>query len=1155
MQLRSVRLSDKYDLDTSPVFISGTQAIVRLLLMQKARDRANGLNTAGYVTGYRGSPLGGLDQQLWNAEIQLTAADILFQPGINEDLAATALWGAQQAELRGEGRFDGVFGLWYGKGPGADRSGDAFRHANLAGTSANGGVIALMGDDHTCESSTTAHQSEFAFVDAMMPVLNPSGVQEIIDYGLLGWELSRYAGVWAGIKCVKDNVESTASIDGVFDRLTVSLPERKGAEECNIRLGATPLEQEARLHEVKLPAAMAFVLANGLNRVTWSGGMRPRLGIAAAGKSYLDVLQALDTLGIDEVRGAHFGIRLFKIGCTWPLEPTGVERFAFGLQSLVVVEEKRSLIEGQMKDILYGRPHQPRLVGKKDSHGNWLFPSKGALDSNRIAIAIGEELLAIEPDDDLADRVARLKVMEERAGSAIEIATRRPYFCAGCPHNASTVIPDGTRAYAGIGCHYMVQWMDRNTEGYTQMGGEGANWIGEAPFSTRSHVFQNIGDGTYNHSGSMAIRAAAASGVNITYKILYNDAVAMTGGQKNDGDLTVFDIAAQVTAEGARKVAVVSEDPGRYPRSTAWPRGVGIHHRDRLNEVQKDLARTRGLSVLIFDQTCAAEKRRRRKRKQMVDPNRRLFINHRVCEGCGDCGTQSNCVAVVPKQTVFGRKREIDQSACNKDFSCQKGFCPSFVTVSGGILRKGAPQKDAYELLRQPVPEPELPELDRNYGIVVTGVGGTGIVTIGAIIGMAAHLENKGCGIIDMAGLAQKGGPVASHIRLAPNRDGIKAIRIAAGGADLVLGGDIVVAGSSKVLSAIRQNETVVVANTHEIMPGDFTRNADFSLPSRRLQQALDKAAGKGRAKFVNAQAAARRLFGDTMAANMLLLGFAWQSGGLPISREALYQAIKLNGVNVDTNLDAFRAGRVLAHNPDVLNEHDTDTDTSTGTGTSKPQTFDELVEYFADELKAYQGHAYARRYTRLVEKIRQAESGIGEETAVTEAVARNLFQVMAYKDEYEVARLFLSAEFMADLKAQFESWSSLTFHLSPPLFARHDPKTGRPEKKAYGGWVRTVFRLLRLLRPLRGTPLDPFGYSSDRRADRALLRRYQRTVEHLAETLTADHWMTALTLARMPERIRGFGPVRAEAQKKACAEWDRLMEEYQNDERQIAAE
>ncbi|MEO1199666.1 MAG: indolepyruvate ferredoxin oxidoreductase family protein, partial [Pseudomonadota bacterium] len=810
MALKPVTLQDKFNLETEQVFVSGTQAVVRLALMQRERDRRAGLNTAGYVTGYRGSPLGGLDQQFARAKRPLDASDIVFQPGLNEDLAATALWGSQQAQMRGEGKYDGVFGIWYGKGPGVDRSGDVFRHANLAGTSPHGGVIALMGDDHTCESSTTAHQSEFTFVDVSMPVLSPAGVQEILDYGLHGWALSRYAGVWTGIKCVKDTIESTGSIDGSIDRVTIVPPDfDMPPGGLGIRPNDHPLEQEARLHDYKRDAVLAYLRANGINRTILSGGRTPRLGIITAGKSYLDVLMALEDLGIDEVKAADFGIRLFKVGCPWPLPRDELVDFANGLERILVVEEKRSLIEVQVREELYGSGHYPIVEGKFDADRDWLFPVKGALDSNDIAVAIGGRVLSYVDNEDLRARVARLKEFQETLARSEDIGVRTPYFCAGCPHNSSTVIPDGTRAYAGIGCHYMVQWMDRGTEGFTQMGGEGANWIGEAPFSTRDHVFQNLGDGTYNHSGYLAIRAAKAAGVNVTYKILYNDAVAMTGGQTHEGSLTVPEIAAQVVAEGANKVAIVTDEPDKYPTGTTFPAGVKIHHRDDLNEVQEDLAKVSGLSVLIYDQTCAAEKRRRRKRGTFPDPDKRVVINELVCEGCGDCGIQSNCVAVQPLDTEFGRKRQIDQSNCNKDFSCLKGFCPSFVTVHGGSLKTPEPvavESDPAASL----PEPEIAQIDGTYNIAVTGVGGTGVVTVGALIGMAAHLEGKGIGVIDMAGLAQKGGAVLTHLKVAATPSDVDAIRVAAGSADLVLGCDIVVAGTKKVLASLDQGRTHV---------------------------------------------------------------------------------------------------------------------------------------------------------------------------------------------------------------------------------------------------------------------------------------------------------------------------------------------------------
>ncbi|OYY81161.1 MAG: indolepyruvate ferredoxin oxidoreductase, partial [Rhizobiales bacterium 24-66-13] len=653
MAMKPVSLDDKYDLTQDDVFVSGTQALVRLTLMQKERDRRAGLNTGGYVTGYRGSPLGGLDQQFGRAQKILTANDILFQSGLNEDLAATALWGSQQAELRGEGKYDGVFGLWYGKGPGVDRSGDVFRHANNAGTSRHGGVLALMGDDHTCESSTTAHQSEFHFVDVMIPVLNPAGVQEILDYGLYGWALSRFAGTWVGLKAVKDTIESTGIVDGRVDRVRIepALGFALPPGGLNIRLGDTPIAQEERLQEYKRDAILHFLRANRLNRFITSGGARPRMGIATVGKSYLDVRLALDELGIDEVRANDLGLRIWKVACPWPLEPVQLREFAAGLDLIMVVEEKRSLIEVQVREELYGTANQPVCIGKRDEAGQWLFPVKGALDPNDIAIALAKRLLAYGDLPDIATRLAELEEAQRVLAATGDVATRIPYFCSGCPHNSSTVVPEGMRAYAGIGCHYMVQWMDRETTGFTQMGGEGANWIGEAPFSKRGHVFQNLGDGTYNHSGYLALRAAIASGVNVTYKILFNDAVAMTGGQHHEGNLTVPVIARQVAAEGAKRVVVVTDEPEKYASGEAWPAGLTIHHRDELERVQRELAAVPGCTVLIYDQTCASEKRRRRKRGQYPDPDKRVIINERVCEGCGDCGVKSNCVSVQPLET------------------------------------------------------------------------------------------------------------------------------------------------------------------------------------------------------------------------------------------------------------------------------------------------------------------------------------------------------------------------------------------------------------------------------------------------------------------------------------------------------------------------
>jgi len=1236
MPLRPVTLADKYDLDKSPVFVTGYQAIIRLCLMQKERDRRAGLNTAGYISGYRGSPLGGLDQQFERAGTILRANDILFQAGLNEDLAATALWGTQQAELRGEGKFDGVFGIWYGKGPGVDRSGDVFRHANGAGTSKHGGVLALMGDDHTAESSTTAHQSEFNFVNVVIPVLNPAGVQEIIDYGLYGWAMSRYTGAWVGLKCMHDTVESTGVVDGRLDRVNIVIPGddefRMPPDGLNIRLGDTVLGMEARLQDFKRDAMLAFVRANKLNRVIMSGGPKPRISIVTVGKSYLDVRQALDELGLDEVRCNDLGVRLYKVGCPYPIGRDAMLEAAKGVDLLIVVEEKRSLVEVQVREELYGTTHQPVCIGKKDEEGNWLFPVKGALDVNDIAICIGERLLRFAPSEELAARVARLKEAQRILAETQDLAVRTPYFCAGCPHNTSTKVPEGSRAYAGIGCHYMVQWMDRATAGFTQMGGEGANWIGEAPFSKRPHVFQNIGDGTYNHSGSLTIRAAVAAGVNVTYKILFNDAVAMTGGQKNDGGLTVPRIARQVAAEGVKRIAIVTDEPQKYPRGTQWPAGTTIHHRNDLDDVQRELAGISGCTVLIYDQTCAAEKRRRRKRGLFPDPDKRIVINELVCEGCGDCGVQSNCVSIQPRDTEFGRKRAIDQSSCNKDFSCIQGFCPSFVSVVGAKLkqprvmtvagnsipeaggvadssasaspppergrsthRKSAaadlrrfevpisgkpeigcvgrgsnaahdPSPDlrsdpplsgegleaavattaAPDLFSFALPEPELPAIDQSYGIIVTGIGGTGIVTIGAIIGMAAHLDGKGVGVIDMAGLAQKGGSVHSHIRIARRPEDIHAIRVPARGADLVLGGDIVIAAGKKVLAAVKPGATQMVVNLAEMLPGDFTRNADYSLPSLRLRRAIETAAGAGHCHFVNASRIATALLGQSIGANFFLLGFSYQIGALPLSAAAIEQAIALNGEAVEMNQAAFRWGRRAAVDLAAVEALVAPPPDAEDAAQRLSQSFDEMVERRVAYLTAYQSRRYARHYREQVARVQAAEAEkTPGQTSLAEAVARYLFKLMAYKDEYEVARLYSDGSFLRQVKNEVDGENlRLNVHLAPPLIARKD-RHGVLKKMTFGPWIFPVFGALARLKFLRGTPLDIFGHTQERRTERALIRDYKALLAELLANLTPQNHALAVALALIPEKIRGFGHVKTRHLAAAKVEEATLLAQF----------
>ncbi|NMG39207.1 indolepyruvate ferredoxin oxidoreductase family protein [Chelativorans sp. ZYF759] len=1142
MTLHAVSLDDKFDLSKERIYVSGSQAVVRMLLMQRELDRRAGLDTAGFVSGYRGSPLGGLDQQLWKARRDLERANIIFQPGINEELAATACWGSQQTELLGEGRHDGVFSVWYGKGPGVDRSGDVFRHANLAGTSPHGGVLALMGDDHTAESSTNAHATEFLFVDTMIPIFNPAGVQELIDYGLYGYALSRFAGTWSAIKCVKDNIESTASVDVSMDRFNFVLPEIDlPPGGLNIRHELDQIGQERRLHEYKRAAAAAFIRANGLNRIVWSGGPKARIGIVTVGKSYLDVRQALDDIGIDEARAGQLGIRLFKIACPWPLDLEHVRDFAKGLDMVIVVEEKRSLIEVQLREDLYGTAMQPTIVGKKDERGDWLFPVHGALDPNEIAIAIGERVLkVIGPSDEITARVDRLKQFQAMLADTTDVAARTPYFCSGCPHNTSTRVPEGSIAGGGIGCHFMALWMDRATVGFTAMGGEGAQWVGQAPFSTRDHMFQNLGDGTYNHSGSLALRFALSSGANVTYKILYNDAVAMTGGQPHEGGLTVDMIARQVRAEGVDRIAIVTDEPEKYAGKVEFPAGATTHHRDDLDAVQRELREVKGVSVLLYDQTCAAEKRRRRKRGTFPDPDRRVIINELVCEGCGDCGVKSNCVSVQPVETEFGRKRRIDQSSCNKDYSCLNGFCPSFVTVHGGKLRKTAGVAGSADPL-DGVPGVTPASLDRGWSGIVDGIGGTGVVTIGAILGMAAHLEGKGCGIIDMAGLAQKGGAVFSHIRIAETPEKIAAIRVSAGKADLVLGCDLVVSANKKVLSAVREGETLFIANTAEVMPGDFARSADFSLPTERIKKSIRAAAGEERAHFFDASKAAAALFGNALAANMMLLGMSCQHGGLPVSAEAIEKAIELNGQAVAMNLAAFRWGRRAAHDPAFVTGL---VDRAGGSGRAAPSTtLDEIVDKRADFLAAYQDAAYAKRYRDRIAALRQAEEHAAPgSTAVTEAAARNLFKLMAIKDEYEVARLYTDGAFIRQLSAEFESYEKLEFHLAPPILGRKG-SDGKPRKSRFGSWMMSSFRLLARLKGLRGTAFDIFGYSAERRMERALLARYEGDLDRVVERLAPGRIDAAAALLSVPAMIRGFGHVKEANAAKAAGERERLLQ------------
>ncbi|MDG1582857.1 indolepyruvate ferredoxin oxidoreductase family protein [Pseudomonas sp. GOM6] len=1125
MSLAEIRLDDKYRVATGRLYLTGTQALTRLPMLQKQRDTAHGLNTACFISGYRGSPLGGLDKSLWEAKQFLQDNHIHFQPGVNEELGATAVWGSQQANLFPGARYDGVFAMWYGKGPGVDRSGDVFKHGNSAGVSKHGGVLVLAGDDHGCKSSTIAHQSEHAFIAASMPVLNPANVQEILDYGILGWELSRYSGCWVALKTIAENVDSSAVVDVDPLRVEVKLPTDFQLPEdgVHIRWPDPPLAQEKRLNQYKIYAARAFALANNLDQIKLDSP-NPRLGIITTGKSYLDVRQALDDLGLDEELCAQVGLRVLKIGMSWPLEPVSVHNFAEGLDEILVVEEKRSIIEDQLTGQLYNWPvgKRPRVVGEFDEEGNSLLPNLAELTPAMIARVIAKRLAPIYTSPQIEERLAFLAAKEAALAAPKHDTKRTPHFCSGCPHNSSTQLPEGSRALGGIGCHYMTQWMDRNTDTFTQMGGEGVTWIGQAPFTDTPHVFQNLGDGTYFHSGHLALRAAVASGVNITYKILYNDAVAMTGGQPIDGELRIDQLSQQVYAEGVKRIALVSDEPDKYPTRATFAPIVTFHHRRELDAVQRELREIKGTTVILYDQTCATEKRRRRKRGKLADPAKRAFINPSVCEGCGDCSVKSNCLSVLPLETELGRKRQIDQNACNKDFSCVEGFCPSFVTVHGGGLRK--PEALGAKALFVALPEPRHPTLERPWNILLPGVGGSGVTTVGALLGMAAHLEGKGCTVLDQAGLAQKFGPVISHIRIAARQDDIYAVRIAAGETDLLLACDLVVAAGEESLAKLNDKIAHAVVNSHEAATAEFTRNPDAQVPGAAMREALVEAVGEGKTHFVDATRLATALLGDTIASNLFMLGYAYQKGLVPVSAEAIDKAIELNGVSIPLNQQAFLWGRRAAHDLTAVEQ------------LTKPknpeaprcETFEEIVADRMQRLTAYQDADYAQRYLQLVERVRQADSSADQ--ALSRAVARYYFKLLAYKDEYEVARLYSDPSFRQQLEAQFEGDYRLHFHLAPSWLAKPDARTGAPIKREFGPWVLKAFGMLARFKFLRGSVFDPFGHSAERKVERELIEEYEELVELLLKELRPDNLRTAVALAELPEQIRGYGHVKEHA-------------------------
>ncbi len=1138
---RDVTLEDKYTTKSGRIYISGLQALVRIPIMQRQLDAAHNLKTGVFVSGYRGSPLGGVDMTLKAAQKYLDEYNIKFVPGVNEDLGATAVWGSQQVNLGPGAQYDGVIGLWYGKGPGVDRSTDVLKHANAAGTSKYGGVLAYAGDDHACKSSTLPHQSEQAFVHCMIPVLHPAGIQDAMALGLHGIAMSRYSGCWTGFKIISDFADSSASAFSDPFALQFKTPTDfdMPKDGLNIRWYDPPVAQEERLIQWKLLAAQAYARANGLDRYIINPKQK-RLAIVATGKAYMDTMQALSDLGISPARAEELGICVYKIALVWPLEDHGIRKLAQEVEEILVIEEKRGLIEEQIKRILFNMDagKRPRVIGKSDETGAPLLPETYELFPSQIAMALVSRLKRVM---DTTDFQKRIDLITKNLGIKKQPApvVRMPYYCSGCPHNTSTVAPEGSRVLAGIGCHYMAMWMNRNTVMFTQMGGEGVPWIGQAPFTNEKHVFVNLGDGTYFHSGLLAIRAALAANINITYKILYNDAVAMTGGQRVDGQLSVQMVAEQVRAEGVKHIYIVSDDTDKYGRHANFPTGTRVGHRDDLDAIQRDMRGIEGVSVLIYDQTCAAEKRRRRKRGLMEDPAKRIMINERVCEGCGDCGEKSNCLSIAPIQTEFGRKRQIDQSTCNKDYSCVKGFCPSFVTVVGGGLKKpGATKTDhAIDMHFSDMKEPSLSDLSKPEALLVTGIGGTGVVTIGAILAMAAHLENKGCSTMDQTGLAQKGGAVTSHVRLAKTPEEINTVRLSIGSATTIIGCDMLVTADGDALSKILPGTTKVILNTHQTQTGEFTHNPEWKIPADKVVETIANVCGKDNLATVSATELATALLGDSIATNMFMVGYAWQKGLIPISSEAILRAIELNGVSIPMNQQAFLWGRRAAFDIDKVTAIALPPKSGGEEGRHRElsQNVDEVITRRIMSLTNYQSAGYAEKYKSLVSKTRAAEQKIkGESGKLTEAVARYYYKLMAYKDEYEVARLYTDGQFLSQIRQTFDGNYKIKFNLAPPLLAPRDAITGQLRKKEFGPWIFNAFKVLAKLKMLRGTPLDVFGYTAERRMERQLIRDYKSLIEQILPALTAENYDLAVDIASIPEHIRGYGHVKEAHLKKA---------------------
>ncbi len=1152
------RLGDNLTTTRGQVFLTGTQALVRLLLMQRALDAARGLATAGFVSGYRGSPLGMVDQQLWKASKLLQDARVEFLPAINEDLAATACLGTQRVALDPKRKVDGVFSMWYGKGPGVDRSGDALKHGNAYGSSPLGGVLVVAGDDHGCVSSSMPHQSDLALQAWSLPILHPANVAEYLEFGLYGWALSRFSGNWVGFKAISEVVESAMTVD--LDRVPIDFDEpvdytpKVGLHVRAVDLPSLALEE--RLQH-KLDAVRAFARVNSVDRhIVSSPGAT--LGIVTVGKAHYDFMEVLRRLELDPDALAVAGVRVYKVGLVYPLEPTRILDFVQGLEEILVIEEKAPIVENQIKELLYPLPgaQRPRVSGKRDARTPLdqppLLPATGELRPSRVMPVVAEWLARLNPALDRRHLVVDF-TMPKLLSNEGDSVRRLPYFCSGCPHNTSTKLPEGSRALAGIGCHFMASWMNRGTSGLIQMGAEGVDWAAHSRFTDEKHIFQNLGDGTYYHSGYLAIRQAIAAGATMTYKILYNDAVAMTGGQPVDGRIGVPEIARQVEAEGARRVAVVADDVGKYRgREREFPRGTTFHDRSELDRVQRELRDTPGVTVLIFDQTCAAEKRRRRKKKEYPDPPRRIFINEQVCEGCGDCGEQSNCLSVIPVETDWGRKRRIEQTSCNKDYSCVNGFCPSFVSVHGAVVRRHAGTEytadDVARELERIGPPPAW-QWTGPFDLLVAGVGGTGVVTVGALVTMAAHLEGKQASVLDFMGFAQKGGAVLSFVRIAPTADLLNQVRIDTQQADLVLACDLVVGASVEALGTVKHGRTIVHVNTHEIATAAFIRDPDASLHADALLAKLRFAAGDDRVETVDAQAIAERLLGDTMPANVVLLGYAFQRGLVPVSEPALLRAIELNGVALELNRTAFALGRIAAAAPQALRRLAGQEEEVPLRAPRRPPDWENLdgdaglIARRANFLTDYQDAGYAQRYRALVERVRMVESErIGAPLALTAAVARYAAKLMAIKDEYEVARLYTDGRWRRELSAQFERWDRLSFHMAPPLLARRG-LDGRPRKIEFGPWLLGALRVLAKLRRVRGSALDFFGRSEERRIERQVRDEYEAMIDEVLSALTPENHALAVQIASVPEQIRGYGHVKLANITLARARWKDLLD------------